>query len=85
MVPGDEDHFESWNGGHDAGFTSRRGRLLRLSGWINMESRLSVGCAGAVLTYLSRRRAAEFLPGDANARDAFQISTIETFGLNDTM
>ena len=85
VVPGDDEFIHNWNGGQDAGLTSRRGKLLRISGWINMESRLSVGCAGAVLAYLSRRRAAEFLPGDANARDAFQISAIETFGLKENM
>ena len=85
VVPGEDENYENWRGSHNTDLFSHRGKLLRLSGWINMESRLSVGCAGAVLTYLSRRKAAEFLPGDANARNAFQIAAIETFSLKENM
>ena len=85
ITPGEEDSYEDWGEIHESGFTARQGRLLRLSGWVNLESRLSVGCAGAVITYLSRRRAAVYLPGDVDASNAFQISTIETFNLKQFM
>lgn len=79
-----------------------RGRLLRLAGCVDLDSKLTVcfqqslhhtyiltdlqvGCAGAVLGYLSRRRAAEFLPRDEAARSAFSIRTIEMFALPDLM
>ncbi|KAI9670699.1 MAG: MutS protein msh5 [Alyxoria varia] len=58
---------------------------MRLSGWVSLESRLTVGCAGAVLTYLQRRRNSIFLPGDPNAAAIFRVSTVEMFSLAETM
>lgn len=63
----------------------RQGQLLRLSGWINLESRLTVGCAGAVLAYIQRRRATSYLPGDGEASGMFRVGTIEMFSLSDSM
>ena len=85
IVPGDVVTHEDDMVGGDMGFTGRQGQLLRLSGWINMESRLTVGCAGAVLSYLQRRRATAFLPGDHAAGAMFRIGTIEMFSLKDSM
>ncbi|KFY27431.1 hypothetical protein V493_03503 [Pseudogymnoascus sp. VKM F-4281 (FW-2241)] len=62
-----------------------QGRLLRLAGCIDLESRVSIGCAGAVLNYLARRRTTEYLPGDQEALVAFHVSTIEMFSLADMM
>ncbi|KAH0562249.1 hypothetical protein GP486_003054 [Trichoglossum hirsutum] len=69
----------------EAGDTGRQVRLLRLSAWINIDSRITVGCAGAVLTYLQRRKAIEYLPGDEAANGAFRVKTIEMFSLQDIM
>ena len=85
IVPGENDSYEDYGQGYGAGFTSRQGKLLRLSGLIDLESRLSVGCAGAVLTYLQRRRSVQYLPGDADASMAFRITTIEVFSLDGFM
>ena len=85
IVPGDVVAHEDDYLGGDMGFTGRQGQLLRLSGWINMESRLTVGCAGAVLSYLQRRRATSFLPGDHAAAALFRVATIEMFSLKDSM
>lgn len=63
----------------------RQEQLLRIAGWIDLESSLSVGCAGAVITYLQRRRAAGYLPGDENGHAFFQILRLETFSLKDSM
>jgi hypothetical protein len=49
------------------------------------DSFLKVGCAGAVLTYLQRRKAIEYLPGDEAANGVFRVRTIEMFSLKDTM
>jgi DNA mismatch repair protein MSH5 len=62
-----------------------QGQLLRLAGWIDVDSRLSVGCAGAVLAYIHRKRAASFLPGDAAAQTMHHISRIEMFTLSGSM
>ncbi|KAL5397216.1 hypothetical protein PMIN02_002488 [Paraphaeosphaeria minitans] len=63
----------------------QQGRLLRLAGLVDMDSRLTVGCAGALLSYLQRRRAAAYLPGDEAAHGMFSISSLEMFSLKDTM
>jgi DNA mismatch repair protein MSH5 len=65
--------------------SDRQGQLLRLSGWINLESRLTVGCAGAVLSYIQRRRATSYLPGDREASGMLRVGTIEMFSLSESM
>lgn len=82
FTPGDTDSYDDQNGGKDIGYT---GRLLRLSGKIDIESRITIGCAGAVLTYLQRRKAADYLTGDTNANLVFRILTLETFSLGGFM
>ncbi|KAJ8114028.1 hypothetical protein OPT61_g3993 [Boeremia exigua] len=79
-VPGDQ------IGGRDNEHAhGHQGHLLRLSGWIDLESRVTVGCAGALLSYLQRRRAAAYLPGDETAHMMFRIAYFEMFSLRDTM
>ena len=46
---------------------------------------MQIGCAGAVLNYLSRRRTVEYLPGDQEALVAFRVGSIEMFSLADMM
>ncbi|KAF2866754.1 muts domain V-domain-containing protein [Massariosphaeria phaeospora] len=82
VVPGDVVAAEGLD--DDEG-VNRQGQLLRLAGWVDMESRLTVGCAGALISYLQRRRAAAYLPGDQAAHLMFRISTLEMFSLRDTM
>lgn len=77
--------FGDYDDGNEVGCTSRQGRLLRLSAWIDMESRLTVGCAGALLTYIGRRKAVEDLPNDAAAVGSFRLSKIEMFSLKGQM
>ena len=83
-VPGDvvasDDHL-----GYEDEQSGRQHALLRLSGLVNMDSRITVGCAGAVLSYLQRRRATTFLPGDRDAEDMFRVGTIEMFSLGGSM
>jgi len=85
LTPGDTDAYDDQNGGNDTGYTGRQGILLRLSGKIDIESRLTIGCAGAVLTYLQRRKAVYYLPGDTDANLAFRILTVEMFSLGGFM
>lgn len=63
----------------------QQGQLLRLGGCIDLESQITIGCAGALISYLQRRRAAAYLPGDDAAYLMFRISTLEMFSLRDTM
>lgn len=85
ITPGDTNAYDDQNGGNGAGYTGRQGSLLRLSGKIDIESRLTIGCAGAVLTYLQRRKAVDYLPGDADANIAFRITAVEMFSLGGFM
>lgn len=83
LTPGLDD---AYNVSHDEiGYTGRQGKLLRLSAWIDMESRLTVGCAGALLTYVGRRKAMEYLPDDVVNSGSFRIATIEMFSLEGMM
>lgn len=85
VVPGDVVTGEDCYSGGDGGLAGRQGQLLRLSGWINVESRLTVGCAGAVLSYLQRRRATAYLPGDPASSALFRITIVEMFSLSGSM
>lgn len=84
------------------GGSGLHGQMLRLSGRIALDSRLTVrchgqsrasllklilqiGCAGAIISYLQKRRAARFLPGDAAAHALFRVAVLEMFSLQDIM
>ncbi|KAL7267479.1 hypothetical protein RUND412_009935 [Rhizina undulata] len=70
---------------HDiSGEQRRRGNLLKLASWVNIESRVTVGCAGAVLTYLQRKRAVEE-PGSGVDTDGMKISSLEMWSMRDVM
>lgn len=84
ITPGYDDAYETYGRGNEAGFTGRQGKLLRLSAWIDMESRLTVGCACALLTYVGRRQVVENLP-DGTAAGTFSIVSIEMFSLQGMM
>ncbi|KAI5811678.1 muts domain V-domain-containing protein [Peziza echinospora] len=57
--------------------------LIRLSSFIDTTSKITVGCAGAVLAYIQRKRDGEYIPGDPRA--AATVDSIEMFSLKDTM
>ncbi|KAF1911832.1 muts domain V-domain-containing protein [Ampelomyces quisqualis] len=81
-VPGElgaTDHLD------DENVAGQQGQLLRLAGWVDVESRVTVGCSGALISYLQRRRAAAYLPGDQAAHLMFRISVLEMFSLRETM
>lgn len=44
-----------------------------------------MGCAGAILSYLSKRKAIDYLHDDQAALGAFRIRTVEMFTLSDVM
>ncbi|KAI0838978.1 muts domain V-domain-containing protein [Hypoxylon sp. FL0890] len=64
---------------------SKQARLMRLGTLINFDSRLTIGCAGAVLGDLQRRRTVHYLPNDPDSLVAFRIKSIEMFALFDSM
>ncbi|KAK4239460.1 muts domain V-domain-containing protein [Achaetomium macrosporum] len=64
---------------------SIHGKLMRIAEKINLESCLSVGCAGAVLQDLERRRNAEDLPDGEEGSIPFRVRSIKMNTSADTM
>ncbi|KAH6895100.1 muts domain V-domain-containing protein [Thelonectria olida] len=60
-------------------------RSLRCGGSINLSSQVSVGCAGAVLGDLGRRRSVGFLPDGQVAGALFRVQSVEMFSLSGFM
>ncbi|KAJ2899717.1 hypothetical protein MKZ38_002910 [Zalerion maritima] len=84
--PGESNH-ESPDGSLDFG----RGKLMNLGALINLDSTISVGCAGAVLGDLQRKRAAQY-PSVYEGRDeheeqpaSFVVKGIEMLSFADYM
>ena len=84
MVPGEETQNDT-SSDAEPGFSNHQGNLLQLSTQLDLESRMSIGCAGAVLAYLNRRRALLYLPGDTQAQEALPVSMVETVALHGHM
>ncbi len=85
FVPGDASTLEDDQDHENFGSTNRQGKLLRLSSWIDFENRVGIGCMGAILTHLQRRRAADYLPDDPDAQWAFRVRSLEMVTLQNTM
>ncbi|KLJ07360.1 DNA mismatch repair protein MSH5 [Blastomyces silverae] len=85
LVPGDTFSLNQNGDENDLGFTDHQGRLLNLSGSIDMDNRISIGCAGAIITHLQRKRAAECLTRDSSGSELFNIKSLEMRSLRDTM
>ena len=79
ITPGSATNYDDHTDQHIAGYTNHPGKLLRLAGQIDLDSRLSVGCACAVISYLARKKAVEYLPGDSGRDSAFGITIIAPF------
>ncbi|KAJ5827148.1 DNA mismatch repair protein MutS core [Penicillium robsamsonii] len=67
----------------EMGFTLQEGRLLHISSSIDMENPVTIGCAGAVLTYLQRRRTTA--PSPLEDGNEYRIRALQMFNLRDTM
>ncbi|KAK0628150.1 muts domain V-domain-containing protein [Bombardia bombarda] len=57
--------------------SSNHSKLMHLAESVNLDSHTSIGCAGAVLGDLARRRTAECLAPDADAPISFQVRSIK--------
>ena len=83
MIPGESTAYEDEQ--YEFGFTGKQGRFLQVSSLLNFDNRASIGCVGAVLTYLQRRRNAEYLYENLDAQDEYPIAYLEMFTLKQTM
>ncbi|RLL94950.1 hypothetical protein CFD26_102223 [Aspergillus turcosus] len=66
------------------GFTLQEGRLLHMASSIDMENTVTIGCAGAVLAYLQRRRTTDSITA-LGSTGAYQVRSVEMFSLKGTM
>ncbi|KAF5663963.1 dna mismatch repair msh5 [Fusarium heterosporum] len=83
-----EDTDDDANEEHIPGFSQPESdafRSLRYGGCINMRSTASLGCAGALLGDLLRRRSAGFLPDGQVAGVLFRVAYIRMFSLSTYM
>ncbi|KAL2137071.1 hypothetical protein VTI74DRAFT_9677 [Chaetomium olivicolor] len=65
--------------------SSNHNKLMRLAEHINLESCLSIGCAGALLNDLERRRTAEDRSAEEEGDVVFRVRTVEMNTPTDTM
>ena len=68
----------------NAGLSFEKGKLLRLGGIVDIENTVSLGCTGAVLTYVQRQRMTGYNSTDNNGT-AYAVRSVETFFLKETM
>jgi DNA mismatch repair protein MSH5 len=66
------------------GFTLQEGRLLHMASSIDMENTVTIGCAGAVLAYLQRRRTTDSIT-TLGSTTAYQVRSVEMFSLKGAM
>ncbi|PKX94249.1 MutS family protein MSH5 [Aspergillus novofumigatus IBT 16806] len=66
------------------GFSLQEGRLLHMASSIDMENTVTIGCAGAVLAYLQRRRTTDSIT-TLGSNAAYQVRSVEMFSLKGTM
>lgn len=85
LAPGATENHGDYVDGDEPGYTRHQGELLKMSTRVDIESRLTIGCAGAVIGYLQRRKAVDHLPGDVDSNLPFRISTIAMFNLGGMM
>ena len=85
LIPGDNVDQQGDIRLDEVGLSHRQGRLLQISSWLDLDSKVSIGCAGAVINYLQRKRASEYLQDDPEAQLAYRILSMEMFTFRDTM
>ncbi|PYH87180.1 DNA mismatch repair protein Msh5 [Aspergillus uvarum CBS 121591] len=65
-------------------FTLQEGKLLHISSSIEMENTVTIGCAGALLMHLQRRRASASIATD-QASETYRVTSVEMFSLPGAM
>ncbi|RAL10511.1 MutS family protein MSH5 [Aspergillus homomorphus CBS 101889] len=65
-------------------FTLQEGKLLHISSSIEMENMVTIGCAGALLMHLQRRRASASIASN-QATELYRVAFVEMFSLLGTM
>lgn len=69
----------------DTGLTDQQGKVLALSGFIDTDNQVSIGCAGALLSYLQRKQCSLRITGNPTQQDIYAIKSIEMLSLHNTL
>ena len=85
ITPGGTESYDSREGNSALGFNGRQGKLLGVSATIDMDSRLTVGCAGAVLAHIGRHRMMDILPTGVENNAKLGIKDLQMFSIADLM
>jgi DNA mismatch repair protein MSH5 len=85
LVPADSLSHTQGGGHDDLGYTEDQGRLLYLGSSIDLENLVSIGCAGALLTYLQRQRSTRYLQDDPAGSQVFVVRRVTMLTLRGTM
>jgi DNA mismatch repair protein MSH5 len=85
LVPGENAGLEEDFHADEVGLSNRQGRLIQLSAWLDLDNKVSISCAGAVIAWLQRKRASEYLQDDPTAQQAYRITQVEMFSIKNTM
>lgn len=85
LIPGDNTDYDYGQHADELGLVDDFGKMLTTTSSLNMDSRISVGCVGAIIGYLQRKRASEYLEHDPQAEAAYRISGLRMFTLKNTM
>ncbi|KAJ5767203.1 uncharacterized protein N7511_004819 [Penicillium nucicola] len=67
----------------EMGFTLQEGRLLHISSSIDMDNPVTIGCAGAVLQCLQRRKSSA--PTPLEGGNYYQVRALQMFNIRNTM
>jgi DNA mismatch repair protein MSH5 len=85
LVPGECATFDEELQPEDLGLTKRRGKLFQISSWLDLNNAISIGCAGAIIGYLQKKRSVGHLPHDPGAASVLSVARFEMFNLGGTM
>ncbi|KAI5288314.1 MutS protein msh5, partial [Ascosphaera aggregata] len=69
LVPSDACTAVNVTESDEIGLTDQRSKLIALSGLLNTDNHVSIGCAGALLTYLQKKRFASRITVNGNEAD----------------
>jgi DNA mismatch repair protein MSH5 len=85
LIPGEAMAYDEDLQPADLGWTTGRGKLMQLSAWLNLDNKASIGCAGAIISYLQRRSTTIHLSGIPEFNTPLRVNRMEMFSLKETM
>lgn len=85
LVPGENEHVDENTRADEIGLTDRPGNLMQASASLDLDSHASIGCIGALIACLQRRRASEYLQNDPDAQAVYRVASVEMFSFYNTM